>query len=129
MVSPLKEKLQAMSQPVEHSAEEEIWEIVRSWLVISRIVSFVAMIALAELLDDVVFAGLSVSLWSLIIGIPIFVILSVVIIWGDRWMKKYLEENLIGQVDRNHGRQTQLNSPGIDSGRKEILLHPIHQRQ
>lgn len=129
MVSPLKEKLQAMSQPVEHSAEEEIWEIVRSWLVISRIVSFVAMIAVAELLDDVVFAGLSVSLWSLIIGIPIFVILSVVIIWGDRWMKKYLEENLIGQVDRNHGRQTQLNSPGIDSGRKEILLHPIHQRQ
>lgn len=129
MVSPLKEKLQAMSQPVEHSAEEEIWEIVRSWLVISRIVSFVAMIALAELLDDVVFAGLSVSLWSLIIGIPIFVILSVVIIWGDRWMKKYLEENLIGQVDRNHGRQTQLNSPGIDSGRKEVLLHPIHQRQ
>lgn len=129
MVSPLKEKLQAMSQPVEHSAEEEIWEIVRSWLVISRIVSFVAMIALAELLDDVVFAGLSVSLWSLIIGIPIFVILSVVIIWGDRWMKKYLEENLIGRVDRNHGRQTQLNSPGIDSGRKEVLLHPIHQRQ
>lgn len=129
MVSPLKEKLQAMSQPVEHSAEEEIWEIVRSWLVISRIVSFVAMIAIAELLDDIVFAGLSVSLWSLIVGIPIFVILSIVIIWGDRWMKNYLDENLIGQVDRNHGRQSQLNSPGIDSGRKEVLLHPIHQRQ
>lgn len=118
-----------MAQPIEHSAEEEIWEVVRSWLVISRITCFVAMIALAELLDDMMMAGLSVSLWSLIIGIPVFVILSITIIWGDRWMKKYLEENLMGEVDRVHGRQSQLNTPGLDNGRTEVLLHPIHQKQ
>ncbi len=129
MAGPLKKKLQAMAQPMEHSAEEEIWEVVRSWLVISRITCFVAMIALAELLDDMMMAGLSVSLWSLIIGIPVFVILSIAIIWGDRWMKKYLEENLMGEVDRVHGRQSQLNTPGLDNGRTEVLLHPIHQRQ
>jgi uncharacterized membrane protein len=129
MAGPLKEKLQAMAQPIDHSAEEEIWEVVRSWLVISRITCFVAMIALAELLDDMMMAGLSVSLWSLIIGIPVFVILSIAIIWGDRWMKKYLEENLKGEVDRVHGRQSQLNTPGLDNGRTEVLLHPIHQRQ
>lgn len=129
MAGPLKQKLQAMAQPIEHSAEEEIWEVVRSWLVISRITCFVAMIALAELLDDMMMAGLSVSLWSLIIGIPVFVILSITIIWGDRWMKKYLEENLMGEVDRVHGRQSQLNTPGLDNGRTEVLLHPIHQRQ
>ena len=129
MAGPLKEKLQAMAQPMEHSAEEEIWEVVRSWLVISRITCFVAMIALAELLDDMMMAGLSVSLWSLIIGIPVFVILSIAIIWGDRWMKNYLEDNLKGEVDRVHGRQSQLNTPGLDNGRTEVLLHPIHQRQ
>lgn len=129
MAGPLKQKLQAMAQPIEHSAEEEIWEVVRSWLVISRITCFVAMIALAELLDDMMMAGLSVSLWSLIIGIPVFVILSITIIWGDRWMKKYLEENLMGEVDRVHGRQSQLNTPGLDNGRTEVLLHPIHQKQ
>jgi len=129
MAGPLKEKLQAMAQPMEHSAEEEIWEVVRSWLVISRITCFVAMIALAELLDDLMMAGLSVSLWSLIIGIPVFVILSIAIIWGDRWMKNYLEDNLKGEVDRVHGRQSQLNTPGLDNGRTEVLLHPIHQRQ
>ena len=127
----LKQRLHSMSQPVEHSAEEEIWEIVRSWLIISRIITFIAMIALAEFLDDIVMGGLSVSLWSLIIGIPIFLILSVAIIWGDRWMKNHLldeNETIIGEVDRNHGRQTQLSTPGIDSGKSEVLLHPIYHR-
>ena len=120
-----------MSQPVEHSAEEEIWEIVRSWLIITRILTFITMIALAEFFEDIAMGGLSVSLWSLIVGIPVFLILSIAIIWGDRWMKNHLlseNESLIGEVDRTHGRQTQISTPGIDSGKSEVMLHPIYQR-
>ncbi len=127
----LKQRLHSMSQPVEHSAEEEIWEIVRSWLIITRIITFIAMIALAEFFEDIVMGGLSVSLWSLIVGIPVFFILSIVIIWGDRWMKNHLlseNDDLIGEVDRTHGRQTQIATPGIDSGKSEVMLHPIFQR-
>jgi hypothetical protein len=127
----LKQRIHSMSQPVEHSTEEEIWEIVRSWLIITRIITFITMIALAEFFEDITVGGLSVSLWSLIVGIPVFLILSIIIIWGDRWMKNHLlpeNENLLGEVDRTHGRQAQMLTPGIDSGKSEVKLHPIFNR-
>jgi hypothetical protein len=82
------------------------------------------MIAMAELLDDMMMAGLSVSLWSLIIGIPIFLILSLSIIWGDRWISSFLES-----LDNEHGRKHQLSTPGIDSGKEQVMLHPIKSRR
>ncbi len=127
----IKRRLEAMSQPLEHSAEEEIWEVVRSWLIIIRIISFIAMIAVAEMLDEVILLGLSVSLWALISGIPLFLILSLSIIWGDRYVRSLADrtaEELVGMVDRRHGRETQVTSPGIDAGRGNIRLHPIHKR-
>jgi len=119
-----KQRFEAMNKPVQDCAEEEIWGIIRAWLVISRIVAFIAMIAMAELLDDMIMAGLSVSLWSLIIGIPIFLILSLSIIWGDRWISSFLES-----LDNEHGRKHQLSTPGIDSGKEQVMLHPIKSRR
>jgi hypothetical protein len=119
-----KQRFEAMNKPVQDYPEEEIWGIIRTWLVISRIVAFIAMIAMAELLDDMMMAGLSISLWSLIIGIPIFLILSLSIIWGDRWISSFLES-----PDNEHGRKRQLSTPGIDSGKEQVMLHPIKTRR
>jgi hypothetical protein len=119
-----KQRFEAMNKPVQDCAEEEIWAIIRTWLVITRIVTFIAMIAMAELLDDLMMAGLSISLWSLIIGIPIFLILSLSIIWGDRWISSFLES-----PNNEHGRERQLSTPGIDSGKEQVLLHPIKKRR
>jgi hypothetical protein len=51
-------------------------------------------------------------------------ILSLSIIWGDRLVSSFLES-----PDKERGRKRQLSTPGIDSGKEQIMLHPIKSRR
>ena len=66
----LQEKIIAMQRPDGRSDVEQIWEIIRSWLVISRIIVLILMVLLAEFTEEYFLLGVSVSAWCILIGIP-----------------------------------------------------------
>ena len=80
-----------MQVPDDRSDVEQIWEIVRSWLVISRVVTLVLMVLLSEFTEEYFLMGVSVSAWCIAIGIPVLIIISISIIIGDR-SQRYSEE-------------------------------------
>jgi hypothetical protein len=55
------------------------------------------------MLEEHFFNGLSLGIWSLIIGIPLFIAISVAIFMGDTWF-------------------------GEDEEEKTVVLRPIQQR-
>ncbi len=99
----LADRFAALDQPDQRTDEEEIWGVVRAILSVSRIVVFVGIIVISEMLEEYFFNGLSLGIWSLIIGIPLFVAISVAIIMGDSWF-------------------------GEDEEEKTAVLRPIQQR-
>jgi len=80
-------RIDAMQVPDERSDVEHIWEIVRSWLVISRVVALILMVLLSEFTEEYFLMGISVSAWCIAIGIPVIIAISVFIIIGDRSQK------------------------------------------
>ena len=99
----IADRLAELDRPDQRTDEEEIWGVVRAVLSVSRIVVFVGIIVISELLEEYFFNGLSLGIWSLIIGIPLFVAISVAIIMGDNWF-------------------------GEDEEEKTAVLRPIQQR-
>ena len=99
----IADRLAELDRPDQRTDEEEIWGVVRAILSVSRIVVFVGIIVISELLEEYFFNGLSLGIWSLIIGIPLFVAISVAIIMGDNWF-------------------------GEDEEEKTAVLRPIQQR-
>ncbi|HIA90362.1 MAG TPA: hypothetical protein EYO09_04650 [Candidatus Poseidoniales archaeon] len=87
----IQARIDAMQVPDERSDVEQIWEIVRSWLVISRVVALVLMIILSEFTEEYLLMGISVSAWCIVIGIPVMIAISVFIILGDRSQKSAQE--------------------------------------
>ena len=132
-VQVFKDRFEKMQLPDGRSEEEHIWEIIRSWLTILRVVFFVSMIAIAEFMDDTLTMGLPVGIWALIIGIPLFCVLSVVIVIGDRNIDRIKKcertEELRGKIIKNFGRDEQLLTPGRDAGKEDIRLYPITDRR
>ena len=80
----IAERLAGLEKPDEISDSQEIWATIKSVMVVTRILLFVAIIVISEIMEQYFFKGLSLSIWSLIIGIPLFILLSVAIISGDR---------------------------------------------
>ena len=72
-----------MDRPDEVQETEQIWRAVRSFLGLMRVVIFILIIAIAELMEEFFIGKLSLAIWSLIIGIPLFILLSVLIIMGN----------------------------------------------
>lgn len=77
------ERITAMDRPDEVQETEQIWRTVRSFLALMRVVIFILIIAIAELMEEFFIGKLSLAIWSLIIGIPLFILLSVLIIMGN----------------------------------------------
>ena len=88
----IADRLAELDRPDQRTDEEEIWGVVRAILGVSRIVVFVGIIVISEMLEEYFFNGLSLGIWSLIIGIPLFVAISAVIIMGDKWFDEDEEE-------------------------------------
>ncbi len=77
------ERISAMDKPDEVQDTEQIWITVRSLLGLMRVVIFILIIAIAELMEEFLIGELSLAIWSLIVGIPLFILLSVLIIMGN----------------------------------------------
>jgi len=77
------ERITAMDKPDEVQETEQIWRTVRSFLGLMRVIIFILIIAIAELMEEFFIGELSLAIWSLIVGIPLFILLSVLIIMGN----------------------------------------------
>tara|TARA_B110000459_G_C16420748_1_gene407323 strand:- start:329 stop:649 length:321 start_codon:yes stop_codon:yes gene_type:complete len=88
MAGRFQNRLAELDTPDHATDEEEIWSLIRLSLVIIRIVLFVAIIAISELMESYYISNLSMALWALIIGIPLFILISWGIVLGDRIIKK-----------------------------------------
>ena len=66
------------------SDEEEIWLTIRSILTVTRVLVLVGTILVSELFEDYYILDLTVAIWSLIVGIPLFFFISVLILWGNK---------------------------------------------
>ena len=87
MASRLQQRFAELDKPSEITDEEEIWSLIRLALVLVRIVLFITIIVVSELMESYTIYNLSMALWSIIIGVPLFVLLSMAIIFGDRVIK------------------------------------------
>jgi uncharacterized membrane protein len=84
--------------PPGKSEEEEIWGVIRTWLGIIRIVVFFAIILITEMFAEYLFKGWSVGIWVLIIGIPLFLVISVVLIAGDKKLAPDADQKRIAET-------------------------------
>ena len=70
----------------------EIWMFVRSWLTIVRVIVVILIILIAEVFEEKSAFNLSLSVWAIIVGFPLFLIISVSIIQGDKKFAPELDE-------------------------------------
>ena len=80
------ERLSALDKRDEANDTEQIWMIIRTFLGIVASIIFVSIIVI-EMFEEIFIANLSLAVWSLIVGIPLFVLISSLIILGN---KKFL---------------------------------------
>ena len=66
------------------SDQEEIWMSIRSILSVLRVLILISTIVVSEFFEDHYILELTVAIWSLIIGIPSFFLISLLILWGNR---------------------------------------------
>ena len=91
IASRLHQRLAELDQPSEITDVEEIWALIRLTLVLLRIVLFIAIIVVSELMESYTVYNLSMALWSIIIGVPLFILLSMAILFGDKVIKNQQE--------------------------------------
>ena len=89
----IAQRLAGLEKPDEISDSQEIWATIKTILVISRVLLFVAIIVISEIMEQYFFRQLSLSIWSLIIGIPLFILISVAIISGDKMFDTTVDED------------------------------------
>jgi hypothetical protein len=68
----------------EISDEEEIWLTIRSILTVMRVAVLLGTIIVSEFFEQYYFLDLTIAIWSLIVGIPLFFFISVLILWGNK---------------------------------------------
>ncbi len=66
------------------SDQEEIWMSIRAILSILRVLVLISTIVVSEFFEDRYILELTVAIWSLIIGIPAFFLISLLILWGNK---------------------------------------------
>ena len=91
MAPTLAERLSALDEPDRAGEAGAMWTSVRPVLVLGRVAMVLLIIVVGELFDDVRFGGLSIGVWALIAGIPLFLLISMVITYGDRLVKEEKE--------------------------------------
>ena len=89
----IADRLAGFENPDDISDSQEIWATIKSILMIIRVLLFVAIIVISEIMEQYFFRELSLAIWSLIIGIPLFILLSIVIINGDKMFNPVVDED------------------------------------
>ena len=78
------------------SDQEEIWMSIRAILSILRVLILISTIVVSEFFEDHYILDLTIAIWSLIIGIPLFFLISLVILWGN---KAFIPASAKEQID------------------------------
>ena len=89
----LTDRLSALDQPAHTTEADAIWTSVRPLLVLGRVVMVAFIIMIGEIFDDIRMAGLSIGVLALIAGIPMFLLVSMFITYGDRLVRGNEKEN------------------------------------
>lgn len=89
MAQTIRDRIDA---PDETSDGREIWMIIRSWITIIRIFLVFAIIIVAEIFEEHSLLNISLSVWAIVVGFPLFLLLSMVIIQGDKRFAPDLED-------------------------------------
>ena len=89
----LTDRLSALDQPAHTTEADAIWTSVRPLLVLGRVMMVAFIIMIGEIFDDIRMAGLSIGVWALIVGIPMFLLVSMFITHGDRLVRGNEKEN------------------------------------
>ena len=78
------------------SDQEEIWMSIRAILSILRVLILISTIIVSEFFEDHYILDLTIAIWSLIIGIPLFFLISLLILWGN---KAFIPASTKEQID------------------------------
>ena len=92
----LAERLSAMDQPDHATEAGAMWGSVRPLLVLGRILVVGMLIIVGEIFDDVRVAGLTIGVWALVLGIPLFLLISSFITYVDRLVGLEAKEDAKG---------------------------------
>lgn len=88
MASRFQQRFAELDKPDDITDEDEIWSLIRFSLVTFRVLLFIAIIVISEIMESYFIYNLSMAIWSLVIGIPLFILTSMGIILGDRFMQQ-----------------------------------------
>lgn len=69
----------------------EIWLLIRGWIGILRVLVIISIIIIAEIFEEAIVFNLSLSVWAIVVGFPLFLLMSIVIIQGDKRFAPDLE--------------------------------------
>ncbi|MDA1167459.1 MAG: hypothetical protein O2866_01075 [archaeon] len=81
--SKLMRRFEELDQPTHGDDLVDIWKGFRALLSIVRVVVIFAIIIVSELFNEIIISSLSLSIWSIIVGLPLFLVISIVILLGD----------------------------------------------
>lgn len=70
----------------------EIWLLIRGWIGILRVLLIISIIIIAEIFEEAIVFNLSLSVWAIVVGFPLFLLMSIVIIQGDKRFAPDLED-------------------------------------
>tara|TARA_B110001454_G_C12656741_1_gene407806 strand:- start:831 stop:1145 length:315 start_codon:yes stop_codon:yes gene_type:complete len=96
MAQSLRDRINA---PDESGDAREIWMMIRSWLTLFRVILVIAIIIIAEIFESQSMYNLSLSVWAIVAGFPLFLLISMVIIQGDKRFAPDLEEKRRKKVE------------------------------
>ena len=99
MAQTFRERIDA---PENTSDGREIWMTIRSWITILRIILVIAIIITAEIFEEHNLLNMSLSVWAIVVGFPLFLLLSMIIIQGDKRFAPDLEEKRRKKIDNSN---------------------------
>ena len=87
--------------PDESTDAREIWLLIRSWLTLLRVFLVIAIIIVAEIFEEKSLMNLSLSVWAIIIGFPLFLlmILAVVLVVMFPEIALWMPEQMIKNIN------------------------------
>ena len=88
MAQTFRERIDA---PEDSSDAREIWLLIRSWMTIFRVVLVIAIIIVAEIFEEATLLNFSLSVWAIVVGFPLFLLVSMAIVQGDKRFAPDLE--------------------------------------
>ena len=89
-----------MNASGESDDAREIWLLIRSWLTLLRVLLVIAIIIVAEIFEEHNIMNLSLSVWSIVVGFPLFLLMSMVIIQGDKRFAPDLEDKRRKRIEK-----------------------------